>query len=283
MKYAVSTYSFSQLIDTGKMTQLDCISKAKEMGFDGVELVDIANFADGDVLGYAKKLADEAERCDIELSNFAFTADFSVKSEYYNQIQWVKSMIDAAEVLGVKTVRHDVLHGLGDYRSFGQLLPVISDACRTITEYAEKKGIRTMVENHGFICQDSIRTEQLFNAVNHKNFSLLVDIGNFLCADDNPVIAVSRVAPYAAYVHVKDFLLKPGSGADPGEGFFKTRGANYLRGTIVGHGAVPVKQCLDILTNAGYDGYVTVEYEGMEPALDGIAIGLKNIKNYLQK
>lgn len=283
MKYAVSTYSFSRLIYSGKMTQLGCISKAKEMGFDGVELVDIANFADGDVLGYAKKLADEAERCGIELSNFAFTADFSVKSEYDNQIQWVKSMIDAAEVLGVKTVRHDVLHGLGDYRSFGQLLPVISDACRTITKYAEKKGIRTMVENHGFICQDSIRTEQLFNAVNHKNFSLLVDIGNFLCADDNPVIAVSRVAPYAAYVHVKDFLLKPGSGADPGEGFFKTRGANYLRGTIVGHGAVPVKQCLDILTNAGYDGYVTVEYEGMEPALDGIAIGLKNIKNYLQK
>ena len=75
MKYAVSTYSFSQLIDSGKMTQLDCISKAKEMGFDGVELVDIANFADGDVLGYAKKLADEAERCGIELSNFAFTAD----------------------------------------------------------------------------------------------------------------------------------------------------------------------------------------------------------------
>lgn len=283
MKYAVSTYSFSRLIESGKMTQLDCISKAKEMGFDGVELVDIANFADGDVLGYAKKLADGAERCDIELSNFAFTADFSVKSEFDNQIQWVKDMIDAAEILGVKTVRHDVLHGLGDYRSFGQLLPVISDACRIIAEYAEKKGIRTMVENHGFICQDSIRTEQLFNAVNHRNFSLLVDIGNFLCADDNPVTAVSRVAPYAAYVHVKDFLLKPGSGADPGEGFFKTRGANYLRGTIVGHGAVPVKQCLDILTNAGYDGYVTVEYEGMEPVLDGIAIGLKNIKNYLQK
>ena len=283
MKYAVSTYSFSRLIDSGKMTQLDCISKAKEMGFDGVELVDIANFADGDVLGYAKKLADGAERCDIELSNFAFTADFSVKSEFDNQIQWVKDMIDAAEILGVKTVRHDVLHGLGDYRSFGQLLPVISDACCIIAEYAEKKGIRTMVENHGFICQDSIRTEQLFNAVNHRNFSLLVDIGNFLCADDNPVTAVSRVAPYAAYVHVKDFLLKPGNGADPGEGFFKTRGANYLRGTIVGHGAVPVKQCLDILTNAGYDGYVTVEYEGMEPVLDGIAIGLKNIKNYLQK
>lgn len=283
MKYAVSTYSFSALMNSKKMTQLDCIPKAKEMGFDGVELVDIENFANGDLLGYAKKLADEARKNDIELSNFAFSADFSVKSEFKTQVQRVKNMVDATEVLGVKTIRHDVLHGLGDYRSFGEALPAISDACRQITEYAEPKGIRTMVENHGFICQDSIRMEQLFNAVNHKNFSLLVDIGNFLCADDDPILAVSRVAPYAAYVHVKDFLLKPGSGADPGDGFFKTRGSNYLRGTIVGHGAVPVKQCLDILTNSGYNGYVTVEYEGMEPTLDGIAIGLKNIKNYLNK
>lgn len=283
MKYAVSTYSFSQLLSSGAMTQFDCILKAKEMGFDGVEMVEIADFADGDLFGYAKKLANEAERCGIEISNFAFTADFSVKSDFDNQLRRVKNLIDAAEILGVMNVRHDVLRGIGDYRSFDRVLPVISDACRRITEYAESKGIRTMVENHGFICQDSIRMEQLFNAVNHKNFGLLVDIGNFLCADDNPITAVSRVAPYAAYVHIKDFLYKPGSGPNPGEEFFRTRGGNYLRGTIIGHGDVPVKQCLDILKSAGYDGYVTVEYEGMEPALDGISIGLRNIKSYLQK
>ena len=282
MKFAVSTYSFSQLLLGGEMTQLDCIAKAKEMGFDGVELVEIANYANGDLKGYAKKLADEAKRCGIELSNFAFTADFAGDGNTEEEINRVKDMIDAAEILGVPSVRHDVIHKLAKFRSFEQALPVIADACRQITIYAESKGIRTMVENHGYICQDSIRVEQLFNAVSHRNFSLLTDIGNFLCVDENPVNAVSRVAPYAAYVHVKDFLVKSGNGADPGERFFRSRGGNYLRGTVIGHGAVPVKQCLSIIRNAGYDGYVTVEYEGMEPAIKGIAIGLENIKKYLE-
>ena len=40
-------------------------------------------------------------------------------------------------------------------------------------------------------------------------------------------------------------------------------------------------RCLDVLKKAGYDGYITVEYEGMEPALEGIAAGLENLKRYL--
>lgn len=283
MKYAVSTYSFSQLLKSGEITQIGCLAKAKEMGFDGVELVSIGDFTDGSLFEYAKELSDESKKCGIELSNLAFTADFSVKEKYDSEIKRVKEMIDAAEILGVKNVRHDVVHGLGDYSSFGQMLPAIAQACREITEYAETKGICTMVENHGIVCQGGARVEQLFNAVNHRNFKLLVDIGNFMCADDDPITAVSRVAPYAGYVHIKDFLFKSGSGADPGKGFFKTRGQNYIRGTIVGHGVVPVKQCLDILTSAGYDGYVTIEYEGLEPALDGIAIGFENVKRYLGK
>lgn len=37
MKYAVSSYSFSNLIKSGEMTQLDCIKKAKEMGYENLK------------------------------------------------------------------------------------------------------------------------------------------------------------------------------------------------------------------------------------------------------
>ena len=40
------------------------------------------------------------------------------------------------------------------------------------------------------------------------NYGWLVDMGNFLCADDLPVHAVPIAAPYAFHVHVKDFLYK---------------------------------------------------------------------------
>lgn len=39
MKIAVSSYSFSQAMRDGRMTIMDVIPKAKEMGYEGVEIV----------------------------------------------------------------------------------------------------------------------------------------------------------------------------------------------------------------------------------------------------
>lgn len=61
-------------------------------------------------------------------------------------------------------------------------------------------------------------------------------------------------APYAVHAHVKDFLYKSGQEDVPVGGWFGTRGGNYLRGTVIGHGVVPVRACVHILQNAGYDG-----------------------------
>ena len=93
-------------------------------------------------------------------------------------------------------------------------------------------------------------------------------------------MAVSRVAPYARYVHAKDFIVKSFFDADPGEGSFRSRAGNYLRGTIIGHGNVPVKQCLHILKSAGYDDTISIEFEGMELPEDALRIGLANLKKY---
>ena len=57
--------------------------------------------------------------------------------------------------------------------------------------------------------------------------------------------------------------------------------SNYLRGTIIGHGDVPVVQCLRALKGAGYDGYLAIEFEGMEDCMMGIQIGLNNLKKYV--
>ena len=80
-------------------------------------------------------------------------------------------------------------------------------------------------------------------------------------------------APYAFHVHAKDFLFKPGNQIDPGDGWFKSRGGHYLRGTIVGHGVVPVAQCAAMLKKAGYDGFLSLEFEGMEDNLTALKAG----------
>ena len=38
MKLSVSSYSFNQYIKAGKLTQLECVAKAKELGFEVTSL-----------------------------------------------------------------------------------------------------------------------------------------------------------------------------------------------------------------------------------------------------
>ena len=160
-------------------------------------------------------------------------------------------------------------------------LPTLIKGCRRVTEYAAEKGISTMVENHGYFAQDSDRVEKLVTGVANPNFGLLVDMGNFACADDPSDKAVGRVAKYAKHVHAKDFHIKSGSEPDPGRGFFRSRAGNYLRGAVIGHGNIPVAQCIGILKRAGYDKYVSIEFEGIEQTLTGIEIGLENLKRFI--
>lgn len=280
MKISVSSYSFARWMKD--KNQLETIKLAKELGFEAIEFSEILPHDGSSLEEYAEKLRKECEKYGVTICNLVFPADFvnGCDGDRKKEIERVKKMVDVAAILGVKSIRHDATSG-ENCNSFDAVLPVIADACRSVTEYAQQKGIRTMVENHGYFCQDSLRVEQLYNAVDHPNFGLLCDMGNFLCVDEDPVTAVSRVAPYAIHVHAKDFFVKSGNEPNPGEGFFGTRGGNYLKGAIIGQGTVPVLQCLKILKRAKYDGYVGIEYEGFEDNIDGVRIGLDNLKRYI--
>ena len=44
-----------------------------------------------------------------------------------------------------------------------------------------------------------------------------------------------------------------------------------------------MKQCLRILRNNGYDGYLGVEFEGIEDSLLGLRIGLANLRRFVSE
>ena len=288
MKIGVSSYSFSRLVKQGKMKQLDVISKAKEMGFDVIEFSTLDLTENETPETFAPLIRQEAARVGIEVGNYTIGADFinNPSGSWEAEAERLKSEVRAASLMGAPGMRHDATRGFpADYkgaRSFDDALPFLVEGCREVTKYAAGLGIRTMVENHGFFCQDSERVEKLVCGVNHPNFGLLIDMGNFLCADEDPAKAVGRLLPYAFHVHAKDFHVKSGMLPDPGSGWFKSRGGNYLRGAIIGHGEVPVVQCLEIMKHAEYGGVLSIEFEGMEEPLEGIAIGLTNLRRYIK-
>lgn len=282
MEIGVSSYSYSKC----RMDALQIVHKAAEMGFKHIEFSGLPLMPDDmDPLVYAAEVKQACDEAGIEVVNYAVGADF-INNGLDNEIERLKQEVKIAFELGASFMRHDATYGFSqDYhgpRGFDDALPVLVKGYRAVTEYAEGLGIKTMVENHGFFCQDSDRVEKLINGVNHTNFGLLLDIGNFLCADEDPAIAVGKLLPYVFHVHVKDFHVKSGMLPDPGDGWFKSRAGNYLRGAIIGHGDVPVIQCLKMLKTYGYDGVISIEFEGMEDAILGISVGRSNLERYMR-
>ena len=286
MKIGVSSYSYQQLINANKETHLSIMKLAKEAGFDGIEFTDLSAPEGMSEADFASLIREESEKLSLPVIAYTISANLLGERSLEEEVERVCRKVDVAEILGAKNLRHDaawsVPEDIKTYAGFEQVLPILTDGCRKITDYAATKGITTMIENHGFFCQDSDRVERIITGTASQNFGALIDVGNFCCADENSAVAVGKLARYAKHVHAKDFHIKSGNGLNPGKGFFKSRSGNYLRGSIIGHGDIPVFQCLSILKSNGYDGFVSVEFEGMENCLDGIAVGYENLKKMVE-
>lgn len=278
MKFGVSSYSFSKYMQQSGADYFAVCDLAKKMGYDAIEFIDLSLEVQPaeSLTELAKAIHRHCEEIDLPIAAYTVNADFLRP----NEVQTVMEKVDIAEALGAKVLRHDASWSLPEGMDWRQLIDQIAPDIRRVTEYAAEKGIRTCTENHGYVLQDAERVETLICTVNHPNYGWLVDMGNFLCADDLPVHAVPIAAPYAFHVHVKDFLYKPADAENPGQGWFPSRNGSYLRGTVAGHGVVPIRRCLETLKKAGYDGVVSYEFEGMEenlPALEAALAFLRGL------
>lgn len=279
----VSSYSYTQAVSQGRLDPDLVMDKAKEMGFEGIEFAGLWVPQGMTAKEYAKKLKEKAGSLGMTISGYSVGANFLCQ-DIDAEIERVKGEVDVAEALGVKFMRHDVAYGPkpGGYKSFENNLPFLIKGAKAVTEYAQAKGIKTMVENHGFFCQDSHRVEQLIDGVNSENYGALIDIGNFLCVDEDPAKAAGVLAPYAMYVHCKDFFFRDGSNPPAGkQGWIYTRGGNYIKGSIVGQGVVPVGKVLNLLKTRGFNGFIAIEFEGSDECIGAIAQGKEFVQKFL--
>jgi sugar phosphate isomerase/epimerase len=277
MKIGVSSYSFSRLFRNPGFSLFDVIKETRKIGFDTIEFTEFKAPEGKSVRDFAGELRTACDAAGLPVSNYAVGADFLSR-----EAARLKEQVDIAKILGSPCLRHDLvawdLKADAGFRSYHDIIQKIAGGIRDLTEYAAKSGVKTMTENHGYMFQDSRRMEELVLAVDHPNYGLLVDMGNFMCADENSVSALVTAMPYAFHVHAKDFLWKRGTEPKPDDSWFPTRGGNHLRGTILGHGVVSVAQCIEYIKKTGYDGVISLEFEGMEEPLDAIRRGYEFLK-----
>ena len=278
MKLGVSSYSFSKYMKQTGANYFDVCDKAKELGYDAIEFIELSLDVQPaeSVKALAAAIKEHCAKLNLPIAAYTIAADFLNKE---NEVERMKGEVDIAEALGAKVMRHDVFFKMPEGMTWREAVKIVAPKVREVTEYAATKGIKTCTENHGHIIQAAERVEELILTVNHPNYGWLVDMGNFLCADDNPLRAVTIAAPYAFHAHVKDFLIKPFDADDPGMGWAHTLNGNWRRGTIAGHGVVPIRKCLQILHDAKFEGVVSYEFEGMEDNLTALEAALKFIRS----
>lgn len=279
MKLGLSTYSLHGKLSSGEMSVLEVIDYTAELGGTHVEIVPLS-YSLTDQPELIDQIVERARSRGIELSNYAIGANFLTTDEetYEQEIQRVIGEVDIAARLGVKLMRHDVASAEDvSIANFNHHLKRLAAACRRIADHASGYGITTSVENHGYLIQHADRVQALIQAVDRPNFKTTLDVGNFVCADENPIAAVQKNLPLASMVHIKDFYLRPAN-RNPGAGWFTSTSGIYLRGAIIGQGDLDIVEILRLVKASGYDGYLSVEFEGMEDCLLGARIGMENVQ-----
>ncbi|HHV62830.1 MAG TPA: sugar phosphate isomerase/epimerase [Firmicutes bacterium] len=162
----------------------------------------------------------------------------------------IKGWMDVAAYIGCASVRVNTGSqgpGIVD-------LAITVDSYRNLAEYGEKIGVMVLLENHGGISSDPENIARLFEEIGHKNFGACPDFGNF--APEVRYQGLMAMARYAVMAHAKtyDFDEK---------------------------GQVPqfdFARCIAILKDAGFDGYLSVEFEGKGDQYAGVERTIELIK-----
>lgn len=292
-KIGISSYCLAGPLERREMDLPGVMRWAKESGADHLELVPIGyTLLENEEL--CRQVAEISKELDLPLSNYAISADVLKwdKDERQAEIRAIQAHVDVAARLGITRMRHDIASFARPREAdtpadFEKEFFMMVEAATEVADYAARSGITTMVENHGFFVNGSDRLIRLVEAVNRPNFKMCLDTGNLLCVDEPPETSMRKCMPYAGMIHIKDFYIRKKdrlSGLhgpfDPkAEGWFESLGGNMLRGAILGQGDIDTVSVVRDIRASGYDGYISLEFEGIEDSRRGTYTGLQTAKN----
>lgn len=252
-KISLAEWSFHRTLQAGEMTNLDFPVKArKEFGIDGIEYVNRFFMDKAKSNDYLKELKNRCKdngvkslliMCDDE-GNLGDPDNARRTIAVENHYKWV----DAAKYLGCHSIRVNCA-GEGTPE---EVAKAGADGLALLSTYAKQGGINVIVENHGGNSSNGKWLTGVIKAVNMKNCGTLPDFGNFNLGNDtwyDRYKGVEEMMPFAKAVSAKSLNF------DEQGNCVET---DYVR-------------MLKIVKEAGYHGYIGIEYEGEKlPETDGI-------------
>ena len=181
-----------------------------------------------------------------------------------------------------KAIGADVMRVVGSSLMFRfepheQQLEKLADWFKQAMKEAELVGIKLAIENH--IDYNANEILWLLQEVNHSDFGVNFDSGNFLRVLDDPVKAMEKLAPFVMATHIKDMLPVRGVAVD--EWYF-------FSCVPTGEGLIDNQRIAQLLVDQDYDGFFAVETDTLHPRYafqekEVVARSIQELKNIATK
>jgi len=253
---ATSTYSFFNFAAESNPTVDECLEKAAEMGFDGVELLELQMHSkEPDYLQRLKRRAFELglDLCGISTHQSFVSPD---PDERRKNVELTIASIELAYSLGIPTIRVNTGRW-GTSENFDVLManrgiepplegytdedgyPWVIEAMQQLLPAAERCGVVLGLENHWGLARTAEGLLRIVQAVDSPWLRATMDTGNFL---EDIYAQLEAIAPHTVFVQAKTYF---------GGGDWYTLDLDYSR-------------IADILRKVDYRGYISLEFEGRE-------------------
>ncbi len=241
MRLAFTTYS------APAMTIEQYARLARETGCEALEIRMLAGEPlPPDLLpAERRRIADVVSAAGLGICVVGSDCRFALPTaeERSRQIDRAKGFIELAQDWGTSLVR--VFGGRYD-----QAIPTdeanawVIEGLGAAAAAAEQSGVRLALETHDHF-NTAARVGRVVRTVDHPHAVAVWDLGHTHAAGESTAEAWQAVGPYVAHVHVKDVVRADGVSPT----------------VLAGTGDVPFAEIVDVLGRAGYDGFLSTEWE----------------------
>lgn len=272
MKLGISIYSFNTYYVEGKMDVEEFINFCGYLGVQGVDLLSYYwKNKEREVKLVPKLLRDN----NLTLALYGVANNFVHRSskKRIEQIDYVKQGIDMAVRLNTSLLR--IFGGrwpTNEDISRQDALKMVSECLFKCIEYAEKNRIILALENHGPVPVTSQEVLHVISLIDSPFLRSVIDPGCSLSAGQDPLEAVKDLLPYAVHFDLKDLKKVPKG---------NLLNEYILKDCVLGEGSVDLKSCCRELKNAGYDGFLSLEFQGPGNNKEGVEKSIAFAKEIL--